>query len=186
MIPNKFMKKYILALLFSVFLLLASACARQSSTVYENESANIKFNLPDDWQILDESSQMFLSPNEQLLNDAPFTSGIRLIFVALPKSTFTVVDIESLLQSNIQPFLNTSDAQVVQSQDEKVIDGKRALFTAVSGTNIIGTPTIWHSTVIEGETNVVLAFIEASQDHEDEIERAEEIISSIEFLVIFQ
>lgn len=185
MIPNKQISIFFVVTVVLFWSLLIS-CSEPASERYENENANLSFQLPADWQIMDESSRMVVSPDEALLNEEPFESGIRIQIVSLPISTFDVVDIESLHRSNIQPFLGTPNATLLQPQEELMINGRPAVSSAVSGTNILGVPTIWQSTVIEGETAVVLAFIEASQDSEDRVKEAQDIVSSIELFSVLR
>lgn len=167
-------------------LLLLISCSTPSVEVYENENAGIQFDLPEDWQILDESSRMILSPDESLLNEEAFESGARVIFVSFPKSTLTVPTIDTLLAANIDPFLNTPNAEQVQPTETFTIDGHPAISAAVEGINIRNASMIWKSVVMEGETTIVLAFIEVSKDQEAFFEVAEEIVSSVEYLVVFQ
>lgn len=129
---------------------------------------------------------MILSPDPALLNEDPFANGARLIFVSIPKSTLVVPDSEAFFDANIQPFLNTPDADLTQPTEYLTIDGQNAYSAAVNGTNLLGERMIWHSTVIEGEFILILALAEVSEEHAERLDEAKEIISSIEFLTILR
>ena len=169
-----------------VIFLAYTGCSEPRTLTVEDESAGIKMSYPASWHLEQSDYRFILANDEALLNEEPFDSGARLILFSFPKGSLNFAEANSLLDVTIQSLQDSFGGEVYKPRDEFNVDNFKATSETMRGTNENGIEIIYQTTVIEGDSSVILSLAEVTIDIETELNVLENIVNDIDFLEVLQ